>query len=497
MSFVSLNYLLFFPIISLIYFLLPHKLRWFLLLVGSYFFYMCWNVKFAILMLISTVITFVCSYLIHKAEKKLSLTPIRRKKRKKTFLILSLVSNLGILIFFKYFNFINSSLVMLFDSMHYQWGFDNLNILLPVGISFYTFQALSYSFDVYYKKIKPTTHFGKYALYVSFFPQLVAGPIERSWHLLPQFDLKHKFDYDRIKSGLALILWGVFKKVVIASRLEVVVNNVFGNVYKYSGVEVIIAIIFFAFQIYTDFSAYTDIARGSARVLGIDLMKNFKRPYFATSIPEFWKRWHISLTTWFRDYLYIPLGGNRVSKVKWYSNIMVVFLVSGLWHGAAWTFVFWGFLHGIFQLIDISTKKYRYQFNDLLKINAKSTDVKFFKGIWTFLLVCVAWVFFRAESFDHSILMLKKAMIYNPWKIFDGSLYGLGLDSVDFIFSIILIIFLLASWSLDKKYDIQKIIFNQHLLTRYAVYSIFIFFILLFGFYGPEYDSSEFIYFQF
>lgn len=498
MSFISLSYLLFFPIISLIYFLLPHKFRWILLLGGSYFFYMCWNIKYALLMLLSTIITYGSGILIKKiVSNDFKLETKKINQYKKTVLFISLFSNLGILFFFKYFNFINTSIAQVFNQLHLSWGFNNLNILLPVGISFYTFQALSYSLDVYYGKTEPTTHFGKYALFVSFFPQLVAGPIERSWHLLPQFDNKVVFDYNRVRSGLGLILWGVFKKVVIANRLAVVVNEVYAKPDEYFGFEIIVATIFFAFQIYCDFSAYTDIARGSAKVLGFDIMENFKRPYFAASIPEFWRRWHISLTTWFRDYVYIPLGGNRVTTPKWYANIMIVFLVSGLWHGAAWNFIIWGFLHGIFQLLDIHSRSIRTRINGFLKINIKSTDIQVFKILWTFSLVCFAWIFFRAETFSKAKILIEHAVLFNPWTFFDGSMYNLGLDSKDFTLSLLLIFGLLGVWALEKKTVVSQAIYKQHIVSRYLIYTSLILSIIILGFYGNQYDASEFIYFQF
>jgi len=415
----------------------------------------------------------------------------------KLILWFSLLSNLGILFFYKYFNFVNTSFSKFFEAIHFSWGFENLNILLPVGISFYTFQALSYSLDVYHGKTEVTNHFGKYALFVSFFPQLVAGPIERSYQLLPQFDKRVTFDYDRIKDGLGLVLWGVFKKVVIANRLAVVVNTVYENPSNYLGFELVIATIFFAFQIYTDFSAYTDIARGSARILGFELMKNFKQPYFATSIPDFWRKWHISLTTWFRDYVYIPLGGNRVSKTRWYINIMIVFLVSGLWHGAAWNFLIWGFLHGIFQLIDLQTKSFRIKSNVYLNIDATKFDIKIFKTLWTFILVCFAWIFFRAESFDKAIDIVLLSANFNPWVLFDGSLYNLGLDSKDFNLSILLILLLLSFWKMEQHFSIRKQLQRQHFIFRQLAYASFIITIVVFGFYGVNYDASQFIYFQF
>jgi D-alanyl-lipoteichoic acid acyltransferase DltB (MBOAT superfamily) len=458
-------------------------------------------------MLFSTVVTFIGGLLIQRLDDKKNLLEpytdtykLLEQKiilKKKIYLTLCLVINLGILFFFKYFNFLNTSITELFANFHVNWGFDNLNILLPVGISFYTFQALSYTFDVYYKKTNATTHFGKFALYVSFFPQLVAGPIERSWNLLPQFSEKMYFDYSRVKDGLLIILKGVLKKVVIADRLAIVVNTVYNSPENYFGLEVIIATIFFAFQIYCDFSAYTDIARGSARVMGFNIMENFKHPYFATSIPEFWRRWHISLTTWFRDYLYIPLGGNRVPVYRWYINIMLVFLISGLWHGAAWNFVIWGLIHGIFQLADIYSKKTRQFIGIKINLKKDSEDIYAFKVIWTFLLTCFAWLFFRAASLSDAIILLKNATVYNPWKLFDGSLYRLGLDAHDFIFAIISIILLLIVWILQRKRSLRDVLLQQHIITRWCVYILLILFIIIFGYYGSQYETSQFIYFQF
>ncbi len=490
MSFISISYLLFFPIVTLIYYLLPHKLRWVLLLIASYFFYMSWNQKYALLMLLSTVITYLSGLLIKNAGSNLY--------KKRLWLVLSLISNLSILFFFKYFNFVNGAFSDFFQMINAQWGFENLDILLPVGISFYTFQALSYSLDVYRGDIQATTHFGRYALFVSFFPQLVAGPIERSSNLLPQLDKKVLFNYSRIKDGLGLVIWGIFKKVVIANRLAVVVDQVYADPAAYGGFETIIATIFFSFQIYTDFSAYTDIARGSARVLGFELMKNFNKPYFATSIPDFWRRWHISLTTWFRDYLYIPLGGNRVPKWRWYINIMIVFIVSGLWHGAAWSFLIWGVLHGIYQLIDLMTLKGRKRLNRLLSIDVSRPDIVFSKRLWTFTLVSFAWIFFRAENFEIAMTVVSNSLQISALQLFDGSLYNLGLDSKDFTLSLYLIVFLLILWIVEgKQARIRQLVFKYHDIPRYSIYLGLVFFILVFGYYGDTYNADQFIYFQF
>ncbi len=494
MSFVSTSYFLFFPIVALFYFLLPFKFRWLFLLVSSYVFYMNWNVNYAFLMFTSTAITYLSGTLLGR----LNTSETKSKKRnKKLVLALSLVSNLSILFFYKYFNFINDSFREIFTQIDLSWGIPGTDYLLPVGISFYTFQALSYTFDVYYGKIKPVTHFGKYALFVSFFPQLVAGPIERSSHLLPQFDLKKNFDYSQAKSGFGLIIIGIFKKVVIADRLGIVVNTVYSDPAQYAGFEIMTATIFFAFQIFCDFSAYTDIARGSARILGFDLMNNFDAPYFAKSIPEFWRKWHISLTTWFRDYLYIPMGGNRVSKFKWYRNIFLVFVISGLWHGASWNYVIWGGLHGLYQIIDLNSKKFRVRVNQILGISTNMYEVRIFKMIWTFTLVSFAWIFFRANTWNDSKILVTRLFIFNPWTLFDGSLFNLGLDVKDFIVSIISILILLAFWKLKSKHNLFHVWDSRLTIVKYSMLVILIWLIVIFGYYGPSYDESQFIYFQF
>jgi D-alanyl-lipoteichoic acid acyltransferase DltB (MBOAT superfamily) len=341
MLFNSIQFLIFFPVIATIYFLLPHRYRWLLLLVGSYYFYMSWKPEYIILILASTLIDYSVGLKLGSESRP----AIRRR-----WLLLSLVTNLGLLFSFKYFNFFNDSFRQLFQMANLSYPVPALNVLLPVGISFYTFQTLSYTIDVYRGKIQPERHLGVFALFVSFFPQLVAGPIERSGNLLPQFYQKTAVDYERIISGLQRMTWGFFKKVVIADRLALLVNTVYNHPTEFSGMPLIIATYAFGFQIYCDFSAYSDIAIGAARVMGFDLMENFRQPYYARSIPEFWRRWHISLSTWFRDYVYLPLGGNRVKLPHWVFNILVVFVVSGLWHGANWTFVIWGALHGIFMV---------------------------------------------------------------------------------------------------------------------------------------------------
>lgn len=346
--------------------------------------------------------------------------------------------------------------------------------------------------------VKPEKNFGKYALFVSFFPQLVAGPIERSGNLLTQLEKEHHFDYKRLRHGVWLMLWGYFQKVVIADRCAIFVTQVFDNYQMYAGFEIAIAAIMFAIQIYCDFGGYSDIAIGAAEVLGIDLIKNFDVPYFSTSIHEFWKRWHISLTSWFRDYVYIPLGGNRKGVLRKYVNIMIVFLLSGLWHGANWTYIFWGGLHGIYQIVGDCIKPFRDKLNAKLEIDKERFSYRLANIIGTFILVDFAWIFFRANTLSDAIGVIRRMFTeFNIWVLFDGTLYNLGLDNKDFAVGIISIIILLIVDAVRKRSFIRgwldKQAFWFKLLITYGV----IFCILIFGVYGYGYNASQFIYFQF
>ncbi len=389
---------------------------------------MSWNPTYAILILTSTLITYLSGIFIERASKD----------QKKVFVGLSMVLNLSILIWFKYSNFLGENIELFFDVLGWKWKMPTMNILLPVGISFYTFQALSYTMDVYRGSISATRNFGKYALFVSFFPQLVAGPIEKAASLLPQFDTAKKFDYHRIKDGLILMALGFFKKMVIADRLAILVNTVYNNPTEHEGIEIVVATIFFAFQILCDFSGYTDIAIGAAKVLGFDLMKNFNRPYFSKSIPEFWRRWHISLGAWFRDYVYFPLGGSKVKRWKIYRNILIVFITSGLWHGASWNFFIWGFLHGLYYVLDMLL-------TPLTQFNFKVFPFwkKAFKMLLTFTLVCFAWIFFRANTLGDAWYLIEHIFVFNPEVIIGNGIFDMGLDRREFKVALISIVALL------------------------------------------------------
>lgn len=490
MSFNSIHFLCFFPIVVLIYFLIPQKIKYIWLLVASYYFYMSWNPRYAILIALSTFITYLSGILIEKAQGI---------GMKKLWVALSFISNLSILFYFKYFDFFLENLNRVVSRFGVQTINNPFDVLLPVGISFYTFQALSYSMDVYRSEIKAEKNILKYALFVSFFPQLVAGPIERSKNLISQISQPHYFDIKRVQRGLALMLWGFFMKIVLADRLAVIVDTVFDNYQVYGGFYIIIAIVFFGFQIYCDFGSYSNIAIGAAEVMGFSLMKNFEQPYLATSATDFWRRWHISLTSWFRDYLYIPLGGNRKGKLRKYINILIVFSVSGLWHGASWSFVFWGMLNGIYQICEDLCKPVANKLNNFFKVDPRSFSCRVRQVIVSFVLVDFAWTFFRAPSIGVALHMLKSIpTALNPWIFFDGHLYDLGVDEKDFRVLIIgLIILLIADVLNEKKIDVRAFLSEQEIWFRWIFYIIAILMVLIWGVYGPAYQTSDFIYFQF
>ena len=488
MLFNSLQFVVFFPIVIILYFLTPYKKRWILLLIASYYFYMCWKVDYIILIMISTLIDYICSNKMSQINEK-----IKRKK----WLLLSIFSNLGILFGFKYFNFFSENIQSLFNHYNIFYEMPFFNVLLPVGISFYTFQTLSYTIDVYNGKTAAQKHLGVFAVYVSFFPQLVAGPIERSNHLLPQFFRKHDFSYNRVKSGLQKMLWGFFKKIVIADNLAILVDGVYNNVGNYSGLALIVATIFFTFQIYCDFSGYSDIAIGTAKVMGFELRENFKRPYFSKSIREFWQRWHITLSTWFRDYVYIPLGGNRTIKWRWYYNIFITFLVSGLWHGANWTFVIWGALHGSYLILALILSSPKKKISLFIQNQNKSLD-KLMDVVITFVLVAFAWIFFRANNIEDAIyiinnLFLSSTEILNLSEL-KIQFRGLGLFQEDLIKCLMLIIILFIYSSYERSGDVWGKLQKKPKWIRWSIYYILAYGIL---FIAPHSNVNNFIYFQF
>jgi D-alanyl-lipoteichoic acid acyltransferase DltB (MBOAT superfamily) len=405
---------------------------------------------------------------------------------RKLFLIVSIIANIGVLAVFKYYDFISENLLLAFKSFGYEYSLPSLSLLLPVGLSFHTFQAMSYTIEVYRGRQKAERNLGTYALYVLFFPQLVAGPIERPQHLIPQLVQNHSFDYRRIVEGLRLILWGFFKKLVIADRLAIYVNWAYNDPLSQSGITLAVATIFFAFQIYCDFSGYSDIAIGTAKVIGINLMINFNRPYFSKNFTEFWRRWHISLSSWFRDYLYIPLGGNRVSMFRLYGNLFIVFLLSGFWHGAHWTFIVWGLINGFYLMFSLMTSKLRQKVVRVVGLEQFPKTHQFLQIIFVFSLVCLAWIFFRARNLTEAITILKKILLfdgpfdYGNFSLMVFSLFGIGL---------------LVLVELKEEYGRKGLLFisNPNGIVRKLSYVILIVIILLIG----VFDGGQFIYFQF
>lgn len=497
MLFNSLDFLIFFPIVTLIYFVIPHKIRYIWLLVCSYYFYMCWNAAYALLLFVSTFITWLSGLAIGNIVKNGK--DDANRQQSKGIVAISFILNLTILAFFKYAGFAVNSVNQLFQAAGIRFVVPKVDVLLPAGISFYIFQALSYTVDVYRGDVKVEKNLLKYMVFVSFFPQLVAGPIERSSRLLEQFYEKHSFDFERVCRGLMIMLWGFFQKLVVADRLAVLVNQVFLYNSYYSGIEIIVAVMFFAVQIYCDFAGYSNIAIGASQVMGFELMENFRQPYLANSVSDFWRRWHISLTSWFRDYLYIPLGGNRKGKLAKYRNIMIVFLTSGLWHGANWTYVVWGGLNGLFQVIADLTKKPRQKLKAFFKIRQESGSWRILSTVITFILVDFTWIFFRADSMADALQIISRIFSqFNPWVLVDGTLYTLGLSQVDFWIGILSIAVLLTVDIVHERgVKIRSWVLQQNLWFRWSIYLGAIFFILIFGFYGPNYDASQFIYFQF
>lgn len=494
MLFNSIDFLVFFPIVVLVYFIVPKKIRYIWLLFASYYFYMCWNAKYVLLLMLSTVTTWLAGRLISICT---------RSVRKKVLLIGCVGINLMILFFFKYLGFFFSSLNRVLSLMHMQVLEKPFDLLLPVGISFYTFQALGYIADVYKGRIKAEKNLLRYALFVSFFPQLVAGPIERTENLLKQMQeisQKKVWDYENVTNGLITMIWGLFVKMVISDRVAILVDNVFDNFYMYGTVALLAGSIGFALQIYCDFMGYSTIAKGAAKVMGFELMENFETPYFSKSVSEFWRRWHISLSTWFRDYVYIPLGGNRCSKLRKYFNLMVTFGVSGLWHGASWNYVAWGVMHGVFQVVGDFTKSFRKRIYEKGHFKVESISFKLAQIVSTFFLVDFAWIFFRAGSLKIALDYCKRIFTkWDPWSLFNGEIYTLGLDITEFNILVVsvLILFLADLIRYIKKQDVAVFLSEQCIWFRWSAVILLIGAILVYGIYGIQFDSSQFIYFQF
>lgn len=477
MLFNSVQFAVFLPIVFALYWLLSHNLRRqnLLLLFASYVFYGSWDYRFLFLLMFSTALDYFTGIKMHRAASEKSRT---------WWFCLSVIVNLGFLGIFKYYNFFASSLADAIGAFGYKPDFWTLNVILPVGISFYTFHGLSYVIDIYRRKIEPTTDFIEYSVFVSFFPLLVAGPIERATHLLPQIKVKRTFSYPMAVDGMRQVLWGLFKKIAVADNCARYANQIFNDPGDYSGSTLFMGAFFFAIQIYCDFSGYSDIAIGTAKLFGIELLRNFAFPYFSRDIAEFWRRWHISLTTWFRDYLYIPLGGSTGGTWIKIRNTFIIFLVSGFWHGANWTFIAWGLLNALYFLPLLLTNQNRAHTDQVAKGRFLPSLKELMQMGVTFFLTLVAWVVFRAQDLQHAVNYLKGLF---SWSLF-------SLPTVHPRVTLLLILFMLAiEWlQRDRQHALQIDTFRIPRFARWVIYYVLIIVIILFA--GSQ---QNFIYFQF
>lgn len=484
MLFNSLDFAIFLPAVFILYWFVFNKnlkAQNFLVLVASYVFYGWWDWRFLGLIAFSTAIDFLVGIQLDKSEK-----PGNRK----ILLGISLLVNIGLLGFFKYYNFFLDNFISAFTILGMPIKANSLHLILPVGISFYTFQTMSYSIDIYRKKLKATKDWVAFSAFVSFFPQLVAGPIERASNLLPQFFKRRKFNYSLAKDGLRQILWGLFKKIVIADNCAEFANTIFSNSENYQGSILFLGAVFFAFQIYGDFSGYSDIAIGTSRLFGFGLMKNFAFPYFSRDIGEFWRRWHISLSTWFRDYVYIPLGGSQCSKSRQIRNVLVIFLLSGFWHGANWTFIVWGALNALYFIPLLLRDKNRRNLETVASQKSLPSFREFIAMAGTFLLILFSWIFFRAENMGHAIQYLTNLFTPQLFAVPDFSGFpGMG------TLLVLLFVFILVEWKgRFGDYGISQIQFHPNKIYRWSMYLLIIFIIDIFG---NTNEQIEFIYFQF
>ena len=487
MQVISFSFLIFLPIVVFLYAVLPQRVRYLWLLAVSIFFYLSAGPVYGIFLLLSIVLTYTAARWME-----------HRPGSKKMILVLCLILNLGVLGVLKYAAFFCSSAVGILSLFHVKVSDPSIQLLLPVGISFYMFQALGYVIDVYRGEIAAEKNILRYALFVSFFPNVLSGPIERAGHMLPQFNNPPKFSYDNMRLGLLRMLWGYFLKMVLADRIAIIVNQVYASPGNYPGTVLLITAILYTFQIYCDFGGYTSIAIGAAKICGFELTENFDSPYLAESIAQFWRRWHRSLSFWFRDYLYFPLGGNRRGNVRKYINIMIVFLVSGLWHGAAWTFVIWGGLHGLYQIIGHILMPLRNRLVELFHVDRKSFSHRLLKVLITFLLVTLAWVFFRVKSLSGAVLILTRMWHFTPSVLTDGTLYQLGLDRPNFLLMVAGLLLLIWTDICNyRKIRIAEQILEQGIWLRFLIGIGAVLVILLCGIWGPGYDASSFIYYKF
>ena len=500
MLFNSFGYAVFLPIIFLLHWITPRKWRWALLLAASCFFYATWGPEYILVLLLTIVISYYAALYMERAGKQRGRSVNGKKNRgaspsAKTVLVLSIIFCAGLLFFFKYLNFFSENVAALLQRFSIPMQPFTLRLALPIGISFYLFQTISYLVDVYKGKIPAERHFGIYAVYISFFPKVMQGPIERGESLLPQLHKPRRFHYGQASYGMKLMAWGFFKKLVLADGLSIYVSQVYDNLPSYTGFSLMLATFFYAIQLYCDFSGYTDIALGSAGILGIRLSPNFRSPYFASSIKDFWGRWHISLSSWLRDYIYIPLGGSRVGRVRHALNIMITFLVSGLWHGASWNYVLWGGIHGALQIIEgffpWNKKSSRFQTDRRLHAMLCIVTVPA-----TFLLVCFAWIFFRAATLQDAFYVIRNMFtgIGSPYTYIHDCALQLGLTFRNLVFHCLPLIPLFLFDLASLKTDVIALISKQRFFIRWPVYILLLLVILLFSEKGV---TTEFIYMQF
>ena len=476
MDFLTLTFAVFFIISVICYYIVPKKMRWSVLLVSSLVFYV-WSVPQLILYLLFSAVS---TYLYGKWAEN-------HKQHGKGWLAIVIASNLAVLLFVKFYPLCEVKL-----------GFPALNILMPMGISFYTLQVVAYCVDVYQGKTEAQRNFLKYLLFVSFFPQILQGPIPRYSQLKKQLFEGHSFDYRTFKFGFQLILWGMFLKMVIADRAAIFVNTVFPQYHLYEGTVLAVAAVLYSIQLYTDFLGCVCIAMGAAKVYGIDLQTNFERPYLAVSVKDFWRRWHISLSSWLRDYVYIPLGGNRKGKVRRYINLLLTFLVSGIWHGSGMQYIFWGLMQGGYQIAGEVLEPLRSKVRSLLQIDEKSQMCVLWKRFCTFVMITISWVIFRSASLKAGLSMLKKIVTdVTPWVFFDGTLYQFGIEQKNFLAWILCVVLLAVIEHQQKKGNIREMLERQHLIVRWGIYLGAIALVAILGVYGPGYSATQFLYGQF
>lgn len=504
MLFNSVNFLLFFPIILSIYFIIPPKVRYLWLLIVSFYFYMSWDPRYVLCLGFSTLITYLAGIYIDRRRELSELNQtFQDEGAAKILFIICLVLNLSLLAVFKYTNFVMDNVTAIFNHFQITVSEPSINLLLPVGISFFTFQSAGYLIDVYRGDIRAEKNVLKYALFVSFFPNILSGPIERASNMLPQINQCKNlklWDYDRITTGAVYMLWGYFLKMVVADRAALLVNTVYGNYRIYGATALITATFFFAIQIYCDFASYSYLTLGSAKILGFNLIQNFQAPYFSKSISEFWRRWHISLSSWLRDYLYIPLGGNRRGKAMKYINTIIIFLVSGIWHGANWGYIVWGLLHGVFIVIGEITKPFKLEIAKKLHFKTKSFSYRLMQTVITFLLVCFTWIFFKTEELGAAIEVLRRIIVkWDPWTLFDGTLYSWGLADRDFRITLftIMLLFIVDYIKKKKNESVITILNRQTIWFRWGVYLFICGAIFVWGQYGAGHDPQAFLYFSF